>query len=515
MATYIPGAETLGYGFNVFGTYSANSKISPLFEMSYDDTTWKDYLVPENTGLDTSSKHYGELTVHDSRKKVEEHFAAKLSIKGSYGFFSAQFDSSFSMSNKSDVSYSYALSESYSKMYGLSLKNKTESALAEWVLNDPDYLAIPDNFSSANRDKFFRFFDKFGIAFISEVILGARLYYSTSILKEYNYSSKDIKVKAQAEYNAIFSVKASASAEWSKAGESWASQREVKVSADGGDNSILNILSPGYGANHEDAYKSWLQSAENSPAVIDFKIESIDKIFSGAKAIAVKQAIDQFLKHKIYVESKTGSCLINFDGSPVLPPAGSAINNYGWQLVAIDRSTLKVAFQKSYTTYDYWRGYDQKYNEMLTDITPFNKSDYIIAFSTFTNFALTAPNSAFVKFLENCGADVGLRTWLDTKSSNGGISSCCQLAHTNYCMVGIPGFSKGQAHESFKRAGSCDTGDNKWSPGYGWLAMPAEMAAVMVDVYELEDVAAYPSLSSPSSNGNLVANIGTRELLKV
>jgi len=55
MATeYIPGAGSLGYGFDVFGKYSDSSKKLPLFNMVYDGKqTYNNYLVPLNVNVDS------------------------------------------------------------------------------------------------------------------------------------------------------------------------------------------------------------------------------------------------------------------------------------------------------------------------------------------------------------------------------------------------------------------------------------------------------------------------------
>src|SRR6185436_5545444 len=112
---------------------------------------------------------------------------------------------------------------------------------------------------------------------------------------------------------------AEAQATWKQVGESWASSRDVKVDCVGGSNEMLNILLPGFGANHETAYKAWLNSAEARPSVVDFDLRLISELFSANKATAVQQAINAYLLHKLFLESKTGSCLIAFDGKPVLP----------------------------------------------------------------------------------------------------------------------------------------------------------------------------------------------------
>ena len=80
MATvYIPGAASLGYGFDIYGTYSDASKTRPLFNMVYDgrqSQTYKDYLVPLNVNLDTSSTHNADSTYVENRQKIEQYFSS-------------------------------------------------------------------------------------------------------------------------------------------------------------------------------------------------------------------------------------------------------------------------------------------------------------------------------------------------------------------------------------------------------------------------------------------------------
>ena len=485
-SVYIPGASSLGYGFDVFGRYSDFSKTRPLFNMVYDGKqTFKEYLVPENVNVDNKSHNYGSSTYVDSRQKMESYFSSKLKVEAKYGFFSGQFSASYSMTNKTDVSYQFGIVETFSQQYALDLKDRSEHALADWVKNDADYKNIPNQFTDNNRILFFRFFDKYGIYYMPRVVVGARLFYTSMVKKEYKYTEVEAEAKLKLEYKAIFSASAEAQANWKQVGENWSSRREVKVDAVGGSNDMLNVLMPGYGANHETAYNAWLKSSEALPAVIDFELKPISDIFSADKAAAVQQAIEAYVLHKLLIESKTGSCLIAFNGQAVLPQPIGDQPVLGWQLVAINRSTLVRAFSKSYPTGDYWEC-EQTYTKMLADIQPFNNSNHIIAFTTFSNFAQNAPPKPFVAFLENCGAGDKLAQWLDTKSSNSGIYYCCALCHTNYCFVGIPGSAKGTRHEAFQRTGSCDTGTDQWRQSQHWLDKPAEMASLIVDLYQIK-----------------------------
>ena len=486
MAEYIPGAASLGYGFDVYGQYSDKSKKLPLFNMVYDGKqTYNDYLVPLNVNVDGIRRTYGDSTYVDNRKKIEEFFSSNLKVSAKYGFFSGQFEASYSMSNKSDVSYQFGLVVSYSQLYALDLKDRSENALAEWVKNDPDYKNIPDQFTDNNRLLFFRFFDKYGIYYMPRVVVGSRLYYSSMIKKEYKYTTTEAEAKLKLEYKAIFSGSADAQATWKQVGESWSSQREVKIEAVGGSNEMLEVLMPGYGANHEIAFNAWLKSAQQKPAVIDFDLKPVSEIFSAQKAAAVEAAINAYVLHKLFLESKTGSCLIAFNGEPILPPASGDSKMLGYQLAAISRSELKPAFRRSYATFEYWR-YESLYDQMLADIQPFNNPQYIIAFTAFTNFSQNAPTKPFADFLESCGAGWELDHWLDTKASNKGIYSCCALCHINYVFVGIPGSAKGTQPERFRRAGSCDTNADPWYDQNGWLDKPAPMASLIVDLYVIK-----------------------------
>jgi MAC/Perforin domain len=488
-SVYIPGAASLGYGFDVFGSYSDSSKTRPLFNMVYDQggQTYKDYLVPLNVNVDQSSRNYGDSTYVDTRRKIEEYFSANLKVTAKYGFFSGQFEASYSMTNKSDVSYQFGIVEAYSQQFALDLKDRSEAALAPWVKDDPDYKSIPNQFTDKDRILFFRFFDKYGIYYMPRVVVGSRLYYSSQIRKEYKYSAVDAQAKLKLEYKAVFGASAETQATWKQVGETWASQREVKVDAVGGSNEILNVLMPGYGANHENAYAAWLNSAEANPAVVDFDLKPISEIFSADKAAAVQQAINAYVLHKLFVESKTGSCLIAFNGAPVLPQPTGESPVVGWQIAAIHRTQLKSAFARSYTTSNYWI-YEEIYDRMLADIQPYNNPNYIIAFTAYSNFAQNAPTKAFTGFLESCGAGYKLAQWLDTKASNNGIYKSCVLAHINYAFVGMPGAGKGKGHEDFQRAGSCDTdgGGANWSYLDPWLDKPAPMASLMVDLYQVQ-----------------------------
>ncbi|MCX6178749.1 MAG: MAC/perforin domain-containing protein [Chlorobiales bacterium] len=487
MAIPIPGGDILGYGFDVFGRYDASSKKSPLFNIQYDPSKqWQGFLLPQNASFDSSSSHYGTSYSFNSRSEVEQHFATKVGITGKYNMFNGEFSASYSQTVKQDQEYQYGLMEAFSQFWSLDLKDRSAGALADWVTNDPDFKNLPTQYTAENRYLFFRFFDKYGTYFVTGVNVGARLFYTCSVLKNHQYSEQEVKTKIKAEYNAVFiKVGAEAEAEWKKIGQQWSDARSVSVNALGGNNSILIALAPGFPDNFSTYYKSWLDSCQAMPSTIDFRLASMDTLFSGNKAQAVKSAMDAYTKARIYAESKTGTCVIYFNGQPILPAGSGEV--VGMQLAVLDRQSLDVVFSKSYNASFY--NTNQMYLNALSDIKHLRNSKHIFAFCTWSMLGICLPPKDFYDFLVDCGAGYGLESWENVHNlpqSNPHWYSC-DATHVNYVLVGIPGIGKSKGHESFERAGSCDTGDKHWHAFDAWLALPAPMANVEVEVLRLQD----------------------------
>ncbi|MEI6757651.1 MAG: hypothetical protein FDX18_09115 [Chlorobium sp.] len=487
MAIPIPGGDILGYGFDVFGRYDASSRISPLFNIQYDTSKqWQGFLLPMNASFDSSSSHYGTSYSFNSRVEVEQHISSKVGITAKYGMFSGEFSASYAQTVKRDQEYQYGLMEAFSQFWSIDLQDRSAGALADWVTNDPDFQNIPEQYTTENRYQFFRFFDKYGTYFVTGVNVGSRLFYTCSVLKSHKYSEQEVKTKIKAEYNAVF-IKAGAEAEgeWRKIGQEWSDARSVSVNALGGNNNILSALAPGFPDNFSTSYKCWLDSCEAMPAVIDFRLASVDTLFSGQKAQAVKTALEAYAKARIYAESKTGSCVIFYNGKPVLPASsGKAV---GMQLAAWDRQSLDVVFAKSYSANFF--DSSQMYLNALSDIKYLRNSKHIFAFCTWSMLGTCLPPKSFYDFLIDCGAGFGLESWENVHNlpqSNPHWYSC-DATHVNYAFVGIPGIGKGKGHESFERAGSCDTGAQHWHSFMGWLDLPAPMANVEVEALRLQE----------------------------
>nr|BFE57855.1 hypothetical protein GCM10020063_023810 [Dactylosporangium thailandense] len=494
MAIPIPGAEVLGFGFNVFGEYDPSSRTSPMFDVQYDASReWQSggvtYLLPANAAFDPSGASYGEVSAFSSRQQFEQHFTAKVTTGGRYGFFSGEFTAQYNHLTTSDDDYQYGLLESYAKIWSLDLKDSSARALADWVTEDPDYQAVPDSFSDDNAHLFFRFFDKYGLYYITGVTVGSRIYYSSSVSKSYGYSEDEIKAKLKLEYKAVLTeARGEAQSDWKRVGRDWTNRREVRLYTLGGDSSILDALAPGFDDSFNDEYKRWQNSVAAKPAVVDFRLAAIAKLFSGTKAIAVQQASDAYIRSRLYAESKTGTCLLSFNGRQLLPPGGGD-RVYGFQLAAIDREKLTKAWAKSYSV----RGdtsftqYQARYDEALMDLIPYRNDKYIVAFTTWSMFGVNCPTEYFYEFLRELGAGPGLQDWAGVRDLRlqDPTWGSADIAHCNYALVGVPGSGPGTGIESFSRAGSNDTGQHPWFPPDGWSSQPAAPVSVDADVYRV------------------------------
>ncbi|APR87855.1 hypothetical protein A7982_13204 [Minicystis rosea] len=475
MTSEIPGASALGYGFNALGNYDVSSLTQQIFtHQTTQASTWTyeptgiTYYVPDNTSVLPNTSTTGAAEVFSTRQQFQESFATKAKIKGSYGAFSAQFDFAYSTTFKTDKSYYYALYDMDYTGWNLSLADHSSAWVSKSFINDPDVEALPSAYTEENRELFFTVFRKFGTHYVNQVTVGGALDYYLGV--EQSYSSDEMKVQANVslEYKALFvSASAQASADWSQLGEEWTNSRSVKIAAVGGDSSLLNSLTPQYGDSYATTFTSWTSAVMKNPAVIGFGLRSLDYLFSGDKAAAVKQALDVYLNGAIVVTSralytpKTGPGGGNFttsssvivEGTSVrpipeeVPPppfsAGGVVAPIGGHQVALlHADTLEPIL--SWTYYQDWSSHDaslKMYDAIMTDVGRVKESGYICILSGFGIDVRNYPTAAFCEWLSTCGA--AMNGWKQYV----GYTSTAGLA--SYVVIGKQGLLPGGALESF------------------------------------------------------------------
>src|ERR1044072_9382699 len=135
----IPGAEMLGYGFNIFKDSSFDSAIQPLLKLGAPKS-WAGkgitYNVPEYVTTPGGSRSDARARAFESGAEFSSYFQSSASVSGSYGAFSTSFSNSYSTEEQNSYSNSWALVEADFHQWSLRLR---ERVVLDNVAADPDW----------------------------------------------------------------------------------------------------------------------------------------------------------------------------------------------------------------------------------------------------------------------------------------------------------------------------------------------------------------------------------------
>jgi hypothetical protein len=520
----IPGADVLGFGFNILGEYDVNSVTSQIFtHQNMDARQWTyqgsgiTYQVPDNTSVFEDTSSTGASLVFDTREQFQSYFSTKSSASLSYGAFSGQFNMAYAQTVNTDVSYYYTLYDAEFTAWQLVLSNQSSSWLSPDFVNDPDVASLPSTFTPENQEQFFQVFRKYGTHYVSAVTVGGSLDYYLAVERSFSSNEQTIDYNVALEYKAVFtSAKAESQAQWQQLGQNWASSRSVRVDATGGDNSMLNVLNPTYGYSDVNVFQSWLNALMNNPTVMDFTLRPLNLLFTGAKANAVAQALEVYTNGAILAMANsdytpgagpdgcnfTTASTIVVNGMltvpqpPVTPPPPAVFGPDaiapvgGYQLALLDPSTYAPIMSHIYYQI-YPPGKKQAdpsiYGAMLADINTVTARGYVAVLSGFAIDLANPPTTAFAQWLSTVGAM--LAGW---KQFTGWTSSSYQAS---YVCIGKQGFTPGRALEAFATA----------APQYPWAGTTASQAVADVSGLALTYAASALELFGPDGFRSLVA----------
>jgi len=422
----IPGADTLGFGFDVTKRYHESSTTEQIFKegtpdartMTLGTTT---YSVPQNIGTEPLKKSEGSSRVFSTRQQVQDHFSGKAGITGSGFGFKGHFDMSYSHLAKSDKSYYYALVEATEQSYNLKLKEQGESWLTPQFAGD--LAKLPDSYTAATQKKFFTFFSKYGTHYVHQVKLGGSLYYYVAIEKSTTLDESKVQTNLDLEYKGLFGkVKADASAAWEKVDKTWANSRTVSLSTQGGDNE-LDGLAPSYKEWKGEGFSKWSNSLINKPGLAGFNLRPISALVSTTdenKSDAVKAALVDYLKGGLIVradrdfnpqsanEQYIAYPTIEGPEGIVRPPTPAPPKTdrdiCGMQIVLFDPKTCKSISNKVY--YGTVATVPKMYADAVADIRRVPQSDYFTAVSIFGVSPVQYPSPELAGWLSECGANL-------------------------------------------------------------------------------------------------------------
>lgn len=443
----ITGCGVLGFGFDIFGSYSEDSVLRPMMNLGHPDDQWVSpagvtFDVPGNVSLNASTGASGTAYAFAAKENFVSHFASKANVKGSYGAFAGEFEASFATDTSSESQYSYGLYEELVESWALTLQDWSSDALLPTVTKDPDFTSLPLEFTQENQYLFFRFFAKYGTHFISRVDCGARMSYTVAVSKSYTSSTTEVSVKLTAEFQGVFGESGgNAQADFKVADQRWFDNRQVTVRTIGGDTSLVAGIAPAYGVNDNAPFESWLKSAEKNPAPISFQLAPVSALFSGKRAAAVQAAYAAYANSRLYSEARDDGSTLLLSGVPLVPAKTAA---RGATVAVLDTTDLNVALLQFYPEIG-WPVSDDFWSQMAAALAPYaGRPQYVLALtlSHWTNFS--APRSPMVTILKSCGAGTGLDDFLRLETSAG------RQVGVTYTLLGVMGIGPGLGIESFE-----------------------------------------------------------------
>lgn len=487
----IPGYSVVGWGFDIFGTYSTASKTEQLFAMRDDGKQWAyngtQYLVPDNVAVESISQSSGDSRLFESRSEVQSYFSAKAGIQGAYNGFSGQFEASYDMCSKHDTAYTYGMYQMNFQAWRLDLQDQTQDALAPWVVADPDW-QVPESFNPSTRTRFYRFFQKYGTHYVASVLVGYRMYFSLAVERSYESSSQTISSKLDLEYKALFSdTKATAEATWKKVGQSWADSTLTSVSAQGGSSEVLDVIEPGYLDNYSELLSAWRAGAEQAPVAVDFKLRPMWELFSGAQATALQQAYESYLHDRIYGEAKADSSIILVRGKPQMPATPTPPQTSGFQVCVLERGTLEPVLNQyvplTWGTVDI----DVYSADAGRVLEPYLSPEYLVVLATYGMLGRWFPRGALQQSLLSIGAGSALQQWEALSFENGRRDN-----GVNYLLAGTPTAGPGTGVEALSIGDTSAQWSLQGATTYMTVACPTATFDVLV-----ERLLPQPTLSLP------------------
>jgi MAC/Perforin domain-containing protein len=458
IANLLPGAEILGYGFNIFADYSFDSAIQPLFNLG-KVSPWKApsgvvYSLPANIPAPGGSSASASAKSFASSSEFASYFQNSASVSGSVGAFSASFSETYSTSQQNANSNSWALVEADYVAWHANITYGPQ-ILRDNIKHDPDWSGLPKKFIASDMDNvaaFYRFFQKFGTHFISKVSVGGTLYYYFAVSTAESYTSTQIELSASAEFKGLISsVQAQATAEWNQCASNWAQNRQshaVTVPATAG---VIDWVNPAAGSWDESGnFAAWKTAVTQNPSRCNFSLTPIWALYSGAQADALQQAYAAYGSNRVSVQaSLSGTATIMVNSTPIVPPGGYPPAQTGpyWQMVVLDRKTLGVKLNRLYHLPEFaapnWP--DPTCNAIAADLQPYvGSKDYILVSATTDYDAACSPNTNLYATLKSFGGSAGLDQWMKDPNhgcASGWGSAVYALVGAGASVLGLEGFA--------------------------------------------------------------------------
>ncbi len=343
----MPGVEALGCGFNPFD--STLTRYKPrLFEFDYagDNQPYTDprragtykasdgklYSIPRGVLLSPiPAEGESKAEVFESRRQVEEKFAANASIGGGYGLFRASFSASFQVDQSRTSEYSYASKQFDASFWTLSMAAdglQIDTNLTSQLKSASG--SLPSSFPSGEpREDWDTFFERFGTHYIAGCKVGGRCALTVAVQKNTKMSLEKISAQVDVEYGAF--IKGGGSTALERLDKTYVESHQHWETTRGGDATLAGRLQ-----ENPEIFAKWLDSVKNNAGFTDFVLRGIWELMADEnKREAVRAAfIDYCYRNSSY------ALLVRGQRSYVDVMSQEGLNNF-------NQATFKEAMAKA------------------------------------------------------------------------------------------------------------------------------------------------------------------------
>ena len=433
-------AATVGQGFDVYGSLSTDSVITPIFDLEASgfhtfDFIGKEYRIPKIVaGVEDTSTFYRGGT-YDTRDEFQNSLAAHAGVEGRYGAFSGEMKLAFEGSYRRSSAYTYSYNALYATLGFLQLEPNSQYLTADFKARVD---ALPSTVDMTTLWMFEDFFSTFGIYYTNRVTLGSSMDFWVSTQKSSLLANATISAMLSAQFAGLFttgtiSSDITNSTQW----KSYATASSVSIQAYGGDPTkaaavgALDAFHPS--AATVKTYGAWIESLKSDPAIVDFGLRGIWEQ-CGAKRKAVQAAWELYgkiMRPKLTAVAQTEleprQVVVPAVGfGPTITPEDPPTGNAGMQIIVLNgpagdiTNANAVLFDRYYSwdaktwnqghPHNYEKGYDLIAKDLVA--SGFLTAGNLLVAVGFNLNYNAVPTPSFTKILRDAGGGEQLTHWL-------------------------------------------------------------------------------------------------------
>ncbi|RDU95941.1 MAC/perforin domain-containing protein [Trinickia dinghuensis] len=295
----VGGINALGCGINKLLWAGKVKSLNQVLDAQSDKVTkeidGKTYTMGKRVEFTRNTGSKAEISTFESVAEYNKKSSVKANAKGSYGLFSAGFDSTFGQSISQLEEYYAGVRNQTEQLWTLQVKNLKSNLSADFITA---VKALPEAFKDdlSNINAFVDFFDKFGTDVVTDVTVGGNMTYSVMIQKSQSTKKTDLDAAISVGYGAFV---ANASTSISEEHKNLAKKQKVVIKTWGGTADI--VFDHNAPANCHSGFQDWRKSLSQAPQVVDMELDAIYKFIPDdheKQRRAVEQAREWYLGYE-------------------------------------------------------------------------------------------------------------------------------------------------------------------------------------------------------------------------